>query len=604
VPEYNEQAVLTANTGPGSISPELVSFQNGVWSGQVTFRGAGGAVSLSCSDFSSPPHTGTSASFVVTPGPFAKLQVLLPGETPQGGTTAGQTGTPTDQAAGHLFNVTVRAVDAYWNLVGGIGDSIALTSSDPFAGLPADTVLANGQVQVPCRLYLAGSQNVTASDLDQPAITPDTSSDVTVVPGPFARLLIIAPGESPAPGTETGRSGAATDQSINYAFTVTVFATDNYWNPVGGVDHVVHLSSSDALAALPNDTALIDGQVDLTVRLATGGFQQLTVADVTDPAVPGSTTQVRAISSGFHLEATVEPDSARAGEPFTLHVRVTNDAGSTIQEINSFVTIEVLNGSTREPGRGALLNTRFQLLQGERSIAETYTFAEPIVLIASDDLGNAPAASNVIVITPGVPAAITLASDPPWVRGNRHAALTARVVDAFDNGVPGEPLGFELLSGQGVLTAADSLTGDLGTGAADYLSAREPETARIRASSRALSVELALQTAFVDPTAGGGTITNYPNPFHPDLGPTTIAYKIDDNATVVLDIFTLSGERVRHESFAPGTPGGASGLNEFAWDGRNGSGDLVASGGYVVAIEARGGGETLHVMRRKIAVVR
>jgi hypothetical protein len=488
--------------------------------------------------------------------------------------------------------------------VSGIGDRIALSSSDPFAALPADTLLANGQVQVPCRLFLAGSQNVTASDLDQPAITADTSSDVTVVPGTFARLLIIAPGESPAPGTESGRSGTATDQSINYAFTVTVFATDSYWNPVGGVDHVVHLSSGDPLATLPNDTALTDGRADLTVRLATGGFQQLTVADVTDPAVPGSTTQVRAISSGFHLEATIEPESARAGEPFTLSVRVTNDAGSTIQEINSFVTIEVLNASTREPGRGALLNTRFQLLQGERSIAETYTFAEPIVLIASDDLGNAPAASNVIVITPGVPATITLASDPPWVRGNRHAALTARVVDAFDNGVPDQPLRFELLSGQGVLTPADSLTGELGTGGADYLSAREPETARIRAASNALSVEFDLVTAFVDPHAGGGTVTNYPNPFHPDLGPTTIAYKIDDNATVVLDIFTLSGEKVRHESFPEGAPGGVSGLNEFVWDGRDGAGDLVSSGGYVVAIEARGGGETLHVMRRKIAVVR
>jgi flagellar hook assembly protein FlgD len=47
-----------------------------------------------------------------------------------------------------------------------------------------------------------------------------------------------------------------------------------------------------------------------------------------------------------------------------------------------------------------------------------------------------------------------------------------------------------------------------------------------------------------------------------------------------------------------------SGLNEFVWDGRNGDGKYVASGGYIALIEAQGKGETVNTMRRKIAVVR
>ena len=47
-----------------------------------------------------------------------------------------------------------------------------------------------------------------------------------------------------------------------------------------------------------------------------------------------------------------------------------------------------------------------------------------------------------------------------------------------------------------------------------------------------------------------------------------------------------------------------TGLNTWMWDGRNGAGELVASGGYIVLVEAQGAGQTLHVMRRKIAVVR
>src|SRR5439155_5149965 len=129
---------------------------------------------------------------------------------------------------------------------------------------------------------------------------------------------------------------------------------------VTGVSDVVRLTSDDPLAQLPPDTPLSNGSAQMSMRLARGGYDQIIASDVTQPSKQGSTTQVRAISSGFHLEAAVSPASARAGEPFTLTVRVTNDAGSTIQEINSFVTIEVRNASNQAAGRGTLLTTQFQ----------------------------------------------------------------------------------------------------------------------------------------------------------------------------------------------------------------------------------------------------
>jgi hypothetical protein len=603
LPDYSGEAILSANTGAGSISPELVTFAGGSWSGNVVLRGAGGSVSLTCADFASPPHTGTSGGFVVTPGPMAGLQVLLPGEAPQGGTADGKSGTPQDQVAGTGFVLTLRAVDAYWNLVSGVVDRVALGSTDAFATMPAETTLANGQLLVPVKLYRSGAQRIWASDIGQPAARADTSSAVQVAGGPFARVLVLAPGESPAPGTASGRTGTATDQSINYTFTVTALSTDAWWNPVHGVTDVVRLASTDPMAVLPPDTPLVDGRAELAVRLSTGGFQQISISDLTDAAKTGGSTQVRAITSGFHLEAAVSPGRARAGEPFTLLVKVTNDAGSVIQEINSFVTIEVLNASTRQPGQGALLTTRFQLLQGQRAISETYTYAEPVVLIARDDAGNAPGITDALVIDPGVPAAIRLSSNPPWVHGNSHATVSARLVDAFENGVPGQPLSFELLSGTGTLAAIDTLTGESGLATADFLSSRQPEVDRLQARAGEIVAILDLETAFVDPNAAGGTIASYPNPFHPAESPVTIAYKLDDAATVSLRIFTLSGDLVKRADFPRGAPGGAAGLNTFVWNGQNGKGKVVASGGYIVHIEAQGEGETLHVMRRKIAVV-
>jgi len=604
IPGYAGEANLSANTGAGSITPERVTFASGEWTGQITFRGAGGSVMFTVADFASTPHTGTSNSFVVSPGPFAGLQVILPGETPQGGTPAGKIGTPSDQTAGSSFVVTLRAVDAYWNLVPGIGHRVSLGSTDAFAAMPAETTLANGQRLVPVRLHRAGYQRIWSADLDEPGARADTSGSVRIIGGTFSRVLVLAPGESPAPGTASGRTGAATDQSINYEFTVTVLATDPWWNPVTGVTDVVRIGSDDPLATLPPDTPLVDGRADLPVRLARGGYNQISVSDVTDPGKTGSATQVRAISSGFHLEASISPATARAGEPFTITVRVTNDAGSVIQEINSFVTLEVQNASTRAAGRGTLLSTQFQLLQGQRSVAETYTFVEPIVVIARDDQGNAPATSNVILVTPGPPSAVRLSSQPAWVGGNKHAEIRARLVDAFENGVPGEPMTFEQLAGGGTLTPVDAGTDTAGWARADFLSPREPQVTRLRASGGGLEALLDLQTAFVDPNAAGGTITNYPNPFRPPSEPTTFAWKLADDATVTLRIFTQSGDLVLSRSFARGAEGGRGGLNEWAWDGRNGEGRLVASGGYVVLVEAQGTSETMHVMRRKIAAVR
>src|SRR5207244_324328 len=94
--------------------------------------------------FTSPALSGTTSSNVmVSSGAFAKLQLLVPGETAAPGTANGKTGTPLAQTAGTAFNVTVNAVDANWNVVN-TNDMIAISSSDANASLPANTALVGG----------------------------------------------------------------------------------------------------------------------------------------------------------------------------------------------------------------------------------------------------------------------------------------------------------------------------------------------------------------------------------------------------------------------------------------------------------------------------
>ena len=123
-------------------------------------------------------------------------------------------------------------------------------------------------------------------------------------------------------------------------------------------------------------------------------------------------------------------------------------------------------------------------------------------------------------------------------------------------------MSFSVLSGTGSLTPTDSTSDASGNVRADFLSPRQQEVDAIRVTSGAFSQDLDVQVAFVDPAADAGYVSNYPNPFHPPGQGTTIAYKLADNASVTLRIFTLSGDLVLRRTFDRGGAGGTQGLNE------------------------------------------
>ena len=74
-----------------------------------------------------------------------------------------------------------------------------------------------------------------------------------------------------------------------------------------------------------------------------------------------------------------------------------------------------------------------------------------------------------------------------------------------------------------------------------------------------------------------------------------LSYLLPDDAAVRITIYTLLGGVVREMALSAGAPGGARGLNEVAWDGRNGQGELVRPGVYVARIEGAGASERVKV---------
>ena len=90
----------------------------------------------------------------------------------------------------------------------------------------------------------------------------------------------------------------------------------------------------------------------------------------------------------------------------------------------------------------------------------------------------------------------------------------------------------------------------------------------------------------------GARAHNYPNPFNPNEEDTKIVLEPDHSGSITVLIYDLFGHLVYE-----GTDADAGNLS---WDGRNGRGELVASGGYICVLKV--GGKV--VSRHKIAVIK
>lgn len=85
-----------------------------------------------------------------------------------------------------------------------------------------------------------------------------------------------------------------------------------------------------------------------------------------------------------------------------------------------------------------------------------------------------------------------------------------------------------------------------------------------------------------------GVALNYPNPFNPETGSTSIAYTLSKAGNITLTIHDLMGNQLVKQTYFMNANGGRVGYNEVTWNGRTDSGDLVGNGIYIYLIIADG----------------
>ena len=117
---------------------------------------------------------------------------------------------------------------------------------------------------------------------------------------------------------------------------------------------------------------------------------------------------------------------------------------------------------------------------------------------------------------------------------------------------------------------------------------RTTPEAQIQVNEDPLPLTLVMGTkAFVEEKVAAAApdeldlLPNYPNPFN---GRTTIEYALPEQADVRIVIYAILGRRGRVLTDDQVRPG----LHQLRWDGRNGAGQLVSSGLYLVRLDALG----------------
>ena len=105
------------------------------------------------------------------------------------------------------------------------------------------------------------------------------------------QLQVLLPGESNAPNTPTGKTGTPAPQTLYNAFDLTINRCDATWHIVPSSDTVA-ITSTDALAALPPDTALVNGTATISGSFSfnTSGTWTITATDVTTNTVSAGTS--------------------------------------------------------------------------------------------------------------------------------------------------------------------------------------------------------------------------------------------------------------------------------------------------------------------------
>jgi hypothetical protein len=262
--------VRLASSDVNATLPPNTTLASGAATLSVTLKAAG-AKTVTVTDITSGTKTASIGSISINPGAYSKLLIKLPGESFVPGSATGKSGTANTGARGIAFNLTVNAVDNYFNLVNTVTNTVTLTSSDGTATLPPPAALVAGTVT------FTGVNILDESTTPLPTLTATDAAITTTVDVPL--------GTTPTLTTDYFRTQASGDwnnvatwESSQNGSTLWQDATITPTNAANIVTvrntHVVTVTSSvtvDQVVVEADGEVDINAGITLTLSSAAGG---------------------------------------------------------------------------------------------------------------------------------------------------------------------------------------------------------------------------------------------------------------------------------------------------------------------------------------------
>lgn len=365
--------------------------------------------------------SGNSTCFDNDAGGAAMLHFTLPGQVYTPGAFPGNLNLPATQSAGALISAVVRVTDLSWN-------QVSIPVPQPLTLFMDNTV---GFIDVPGGLVMPPVGDITVNNIrlrsssfrPLSAAVPQVlraqipvpnilgnSDGITVNPGAYSNVVVVAPTETLSPGNPTepdGKINSISTQAFNVGFPMQVYLTDSFFNPVQTPPYTgawpslqfTLLGGGDITFPAPNPAPMASSLFSSLVTSRKMGTNTIVVTDTLNPArnsqvsidvQPGAVTRFVVTPN----PASVVPDPIpiqTAGVPFSMTFKAFDGFGNLARNFGGDVTLELWANGVPVPYVGAISPSSVTfvsnpILGGEVTLPVTVTLAEPSLGLGPDQL--------------------------------------------------------------------------------------------------------------------------------------------------------------------------------------------------------------------------
>jgi hypothetical protein len=435
-----------------------------------------------------------------------------------------------------------------------------------------------------------------------------------IIPGPYSKLKLIVDGMTFMPGTTSGHIGATVSQTTYTPIYVTVYACDEYYNPV-----YTGLPTAVQLFTIPTESE-VDPYTPVSLTITgnpytvfsvtakpspdKSGWYYINVRDNNNSLITDILKVYFASLTDFYIWADA-PTTVIAGQTFTVTVNVSHFPPRNTSYVGGFTdavqicAIDINGNSTTIRGLLPEPTPATSCENGQASFAVRYEKAGQI-RIKPNNAGstiytneNDPNSySYTINVLPASPASFTFVTDKERVKTGKTAILSATVYDAYANPVSDTAVNFSIIEGLGELNTPTAKTNSIGIATVTFTAPASNTKTTISATVPSLSQskEVVIISQLTD------KFEMWPNPFNPEKGPVKINFPLESECSVKVEIFNVFGQKLwTYET------DGIRGGNTILWDGKVKDGYTVGAGLYVVKISYTDSTGS-HTMTKKIAV--